>query len=68
VPRRCILLNLSTGFVLEKAQMITGRYGHGCAHVGTQVYVVGGVDPADSLAVRYCERYDIFDDSWHRMS
>jgi hypothetical protein len=48
--------------------MITGRYGHGCAHVGTQVYVVGGVDPADSLAVRYCERYDIFDDSWHRMS
>jgi len=66
VPRSCLLIDLGTGIVSEKAQMNIGRSQIGVGHIGNFIYVVGGQNFSDGI-VRLTERYDIARNEWKVM-
>ena len=60
----CLIIDLSSGIVTEKSEMLFGRWDHGVAHLNNFVYAVGGENIS---IVNSCERYDVLTDTWTQL-
>ena len=66
VPRSCLFIDLSTGIISEKSQLISGRSHFGVSHITNYIYVVGGWG-SNGEGDMTCERYSIPNDKWEKM-
>jgi hypothetical protein len=65
VSRSCLIVDIYTGEICQKASMEEGRDGFGQCLLGHLIYVVGG--DSDEKEVDSVERYDLLRDRWSQL-
>eukprot|EP01051_Picozoa_sp_SAG22_P023119 SAG22_NODE_5821_length_947_cov_1.174528_2_plen_143_part_01 len=65
-PRRIALCSaeILLAHLRDDIPLCTGRTSAAAAALGTRIYVIGGIDPADSTYLSSAEEYDTETDHW----
>jgi len=61
--RKCVKVDIYTGELTVKADILTERYRFNACSVGNVFYLVGGIDKKEQMTDT-CEKYNICKDEW----
>ena len=67
VSKTCLKIDIKSGEITERSQMIEGRCDFGFCHIGQRIYVCGGYSDEEQN-VFDCTAYDVLRDHWTRIN
>ena len=63
VPKSCFKIDLSTGELVKKSDMLDAKMNFGLCNIGQFIYTIGGID-SNYDVFQTAARYNLFSDEW----